>query len=540
MIFRQYCHVGNTAQHCRLGLFQGSDFAGDLWSLEIKPGRSLMYLRKRNIFSPSVWMCTETNVTIPQFYRVWNHSLDAGLRMDGLLLLDLRDMAIVVLRSTSNAERLIRPAQGDLCGTGDHSINKNKSRTPTAKRKRATVKCGLLTHQHTFFSRRVSVEQFWFEDNEAVMKMTVKGRSPTMRHVSRTHRVALDWLFDRINLEPKIQIKHVDTKNQLADMLTKESFTRDEWNRLLRLFNIVSFSMFSCSHWCNFLSDPIGKHSAMSERGQEATSSEGSPMAKPKPVNLVLRSLWSAMENPPQDLGYPVNPGNVDEGQGDQTSARRLVRTTQSPDIECSQVRRQGNAQNSDSWKQADQEESSNSTGARRLVRAATPRTEFQNMKYTNHQHMTKVFHFLQKNLEITAGYSTCSMEASKTTCVEMENDHVFVIDSSHSSLDRIIWRTWRSTRTRTSRKFGAHSTSHRIWCWSILKKFWMCIRLKVHLPHGRYQCCLMSKWSTGQEQKKVSVYSDSVLCLEKMNDSKDALTRWEKVKWKNSKCPLL
>ena len=28
-----------------------------------------------------------------------------------------------------------------------------------------------------------------FEDNEAVAKMIIKGRSPTMRHVSRTHRV---------------------------------------------------------------------------------------------------------------------------------------------------------------------------------------------------------------------------------------------------------------------------------------------------------------------------------------------------------------
>ena len=28
--YRQYCHVSNTAQHCRLGLFQDSDFAGDL------------------------------------------------------------------------------------------------------------------------------------------------------------------------------------------------------------------------------------------------------------------------------------------------------------------------------------------------------------------------------------------------------------------------------------------------------------------------------------------------------------------------------
>ena len=58
-----------------------------------------------------------------------------------------------------------------------------------------------------------------FEDNEAVIKMIIKGRSPTMRHVSRAHRVALDWLFDRINLDPKIQIKY--TRNQLADMLAK-------------------------------------------------------------------------------------------------------------------------------------------------------------------------------------------------------------------------------------------------------------------------------------------------------------------------------
>ena len=67
-----------------------------------------------------------------------------------------------------------------------------------------------------------------FEDNEAVIKLIVKGRSPTMRHVSRTHRDALDWLFDRINLDSMIQIKYVDTKNQLADIQTKGSFTRDE------------------------------------------------------------------------------------------------------------------------------------------------------------------------------------------------------------------------------------------------------------------------------------------------------------------------
>ena len=97
-----------------------------------------------------------------------------------------------------------------------------------------------------------------FADNEAVIKMIIKGRRPTMGHVSRTHRVSLDWLFDRINLDSKIQIRYLDTKNQLADMLTKGSFTRDEWNNLLRLFNIScfsstcctkNFSLISCSTW---------------------------------------------------------------------------------------------------------------------------------------------------------------------------------------------------------------------------------------------------------------------------------------------------
>ena len=75
-----------------------------------------------------------------------------------------------------------------------------------------------------------------FEDNEAVIKMIITGRSPTMRHVSRIQRVALDWLFDRIKLDPKIQILYIDTKHQPADTLTKGNSTRDEWNHLLHPF----------------------------------------------------------------------------------------------------------------------------------------------------------------------------------------------------------------------------------------------------------------------------------------------------------------
>ena len=96
-------------------------------------------------------------------------------------------------------------------------------------------------------SARQEALLYVFEDNEAVIKMIIKGRSPTLRHVSRTNRVALDWLFDRITLVPKIQLTYIDTKNQLADILTKGNFTRDEWNHLLCWFNISHFSSTVCS-----------------------------------------------------------------------------------------------------------------------------------------------------------------------------------------------------------------------------------------------------------------------------------------------------
>ena len=126
-------------------------------------------------------------------------------------------------------------------------------------------------------SSRQEALLYVFEDNEAVIKMIIKGRSPTMRHVSRTHRVALDWLFDRINLDPKIQIKYIDTKNQLADILTKGNFTRDEWNHLLCLFNISHFSSTVCS-------DTMAKRSQQ-ESGEERVTAKSRPM-----MNLIART----------------------------------------------------------------------------------------------------------------------------------------------------------------------------------------------------------------------------------------------------------
>ena len=73
------------------------------------------------------------------------------------------------------------------------------------------------------------------EDNDAVIKMCVWERSPALRHVSRTHRIDLDWLFERISKAPGVFIKFVPTKEQVADVLTKGSFTAEAWNTLCQL-----------------------------------------------------------------------------------------------------------------------------------------------------------------------------------------------------------------------------------------------------------------------------------------------------------------
>ena len=60
-----------------------------------------------------------------------------------------------------------------------------------------------------------------FEDNEAVIKMIIKMRSPALKHVARTHRVNLDWLFERLQQDPSLFVRYIGTKEQIADLFTK-------------------------------------------------------------------------------------------------------------------------------------------------------------------------------------------------------------------------------------------------------------------------------------------------------------------------------
>ena len=199
----------NIAKQCRLGLFQDSYFAGDLEDSKSTSGGTL-WVFGSHTFIPISWMCKKQTSVSNSSTESEIISLDAGLRLDWILALDLWDLVVSVLgnmtQTTERPGRLVNIERSQKSG-GKINVLDNIDCVPSNVQS---------SHQEALL--------YVFEHNEAVIKMIIKGRIPTMRHVSRTHRVALDWLFDRINLDSKIQIKYIDTKNQLADILTKGNF----------------------------------------------------------------------------------------------------------------------------------------------------------------------------------------------------------------------------------------------------------------------------------------------------------------------------
>ena len=296
--------MGNTAKQCRLGLFQDSDFAGDLEDSKSTSGGTLCIFESHT-FVPINWMCKKQTSVSHSSTESEIISLDAGLILDGIPALDLWDLIVSVLgNTTQNHDRTVKPVVN--CDK-DHGPNKRSQGMFNVLN---SIDCGPSNVQ---FSHQEAL-LYVFEDNEAVIKMIIKGRSPTMRHVSRTHRVALDWLFDRISLDPKIKIKYIDSKNQLAHMLTEGNATRDEWNHLLCLFNISHFSSTVCS-------EAMAKR-LQPDSGEERVTAKSRPMmsliarvpshvssstsVSPEKRSHGKKNLWSTTAEKEERLGRPV------------------------------------------------------------------------------------------------------------------------------------------------------------------------------------------------------------------------------------------
>ena len=346
-----------------------------------------MHFRNSNIRTHQLHV-QETNVSISQFHSIGNY---------------------FVGRCSENGRAtcswFMGRGDGSVMFVGEyHTANQLSSRKLRAEPHIQTQTKGELSHVDyvTTNANPSQGESQWyiFEDNEVVIKMII-NRSPTMRHVSRTHRVALDWLVVRWNkLGPQ-------NPNQI---------TCDEWNHLLRFFNIMNFAMSCCSHFLSIL-----KPNTMSKRAKEKRTEEELVVATPRPARLVTRNL-SAKQF------FSLNSG-ASYSLENQELCRNSVSTSSGHESNRAQERQRDADPFSRSGRPVRSVCGRSSTG--RLVRGienqlARTKWDYHNMQISNNQHIERVFRNVRQKLN------------------RSKNEQIFVIKSMYWSGDRLCQERWK------------------------------------------------------------------------------------------------
>ena len=282
--YRQYCHVSSTAQQCRLGLFQDSVFARDLEDWKSTSDGTLCIFGSHT-FVPISWMCEKQTSVSHSSTESKIISLDAGLRMDGIPALDLWDLIVTVLHGNTNQSKQV---QGDL----STSLTRKKK---SWKGWWSGIVLILFPQTRILLIRKLCCT--YLKTTKQWSRWLWREEVPTMSHVSRTHRVALDRLFDGINLDPKIQIKIRWQQKQTRRHFDKRNFQTWWVETIFCVF-------FNISH-----SSSITKCKAMSKRTQEDDGEEG-VTAKSKPMTNLMS--WCRVRDPAVLASTASeNPGNA-------------------------------------------------------------------------------------------------------------------------------------------------------------------------------------------------------------------------------------
>ena len=121
------------------------------------------------------WMCKKRTALSPGSAESEIISLDAGLRMDGLPALQFGECVVETLSS--------KPAHGNLERHKPERVIQSHLQSDNC------VFESIDNVPHHIFNSSHPTQLYLFEDNAAVIQIINKGRSPNLRHVTRTHRV---------------------------------------------------------------------------------------------------------------------------------------------------------------------------------------------------------------------------------------------------------------------------------------------------------------------------------------------------------------
>ena len=121
-------------------------------------------------FVPISWMCKKQTSVSHSSTESEIISLDAGLRLDGIPALDLWDLIVLVLgNTTQNHNRTVRPV---VCPQTNHGRQRSRRVINDLDNVDLVPSNVQFSHQEALL--------YVFEDNEALIKMIINGRSPTI------------------------------------------------------------------------------------------------------------------------------------------------------------------------------------------------------------------------------------------------------------------------------------------------------------------------------------------------------------------------
>ena len=198
--YNQYCHVWNTAQKIRLWLFQDFDTAGNPEDSKSTSGGTLCVFGSRT-FVPISWMwkkqtCVSHSSTDSEII-----SLNTGLRMDGIPVLDPWDLDITVIHSNSNQEQKDKqarrnPLHDKASGSDDQYISSDAHNTHiflvSTSHDSSHKACAQNSHSWSAFSchslvlMRRAFSSFCFTSPSSLFSFSfvvVSGRIPTVARV---------------------------------------------------------------------------------------------------------------------------------------------------------------------------------------------------------------------------------------------------------------------------------------------------------------------------------------------------------------------
>ena len=198
----------------------------------------MLCLMGSKTFVPLTWICKKQTSVSHSSSEAEVVALDAGVRLEGIPALAFWDEVLNVIHA--NQQPTMPPARrSKVCTAQAAASCVDADFSERVERSRIIDVLSAVDYVPLPLPPSSGLAKLLvLEDNEAVIKMCCKGRSNQMRHVVRTQRIDIDWLFERFREDPGFFMKYVRTLQQMADLLTKASFTSLQWKALCTLCSL--------------------------------------------------------------------------------------------------------------------------------------------------------------------------------------------------------------------------------------------------------------------------------------------------------------